>query len=251
MDDKIQKAFRLMFSANKGERENAAETVISLCKKEGVSPSELTLVHTRELHGQLYEQRRRLQAEVEAGGEALAFIKGRAADNVTLSEAMGWLQHRQAKVDRWPQLRELARRHLFRGGWPEERSVFKMIASAVGVGPEEVRAVLQRIQSATPGRNRRPERKRVAAKQVLFAGVQLPEKEYVVVQCLLGAGPGGLHHRKIAEQTGIKAKTVTSRLSYLKKFDFAEQTGKLGFWRASERAVQGAAASGREALQVA
>lgn len=255
MDERIQKAFRQMFTDQPGEQAAAAATVVTMAQREGYAPSDLTLIHTKELNGQLYEQRIRLQGQADGLAGELAFLKDRASEQVTLKEALGWLATRKAKRDHWPELREHARRRAFNGVWPSEKQAYQMLARVLGVHPDDVRAwregavevpeaMRQRVKTLEPGDKRKIlVKKAVQNGKTAFGETDLPAKEHQVLQALLAAEPLGLHPQKIEEKTGILAKTVTGRLSSLKTLGLAESTGKAGFWRATAKAVDTAAAA--------
>ncbi|AWC68678.1 hypothetical protein CA606_20340 [Caulobacter vibrioides] len=258
MDDKIQKTFQMLASTEPAERTAAADALVHLLDKAGLKLTDITLVASRELHGQLYEQRRRLQGEIEKHGENAAFLKARAGDAIKLGDALKWMEARTVKTDRWPELRDLALQRLFHGKWPDDRAVFKMIASSLGVTPDDVRAWREGTQEVPPecvatlkalqlGVKRKPAvKKTVARQQFVFDGAPLPETDYKVLQAVLTGGESGLHTTKITENSQVNSKTVTGRLSNLKVLGLVEKTGKPGFWRATARAVSAAAQETRE-----
>jgi hypothetical protein len=249
MDDRIQKVFRQLFTPVPGERAAAADAVVAMADREGLAPTDLTLVHTRDLHGSLYQQRLRLQTDVERLGEDLAFLKGRSAEKVQLGEALRWMNTRKTRRDHWPEIREQARRRLFNGKWPAETQAYQMLARAVGVQPDDVRAwregtvevpdaIRERLKTIEPGQKRK-----IAVKKVVqigktpFGDNALPANEYRILRTLLGAGTQGLHSTKVEEQTGIGGKTVSSRLSNLRVLGLVEATRKPGFSRATAKAL--------------
>lgn len=262
-DERFQKTVRMIFSDNAGERAAAVEAINVYAGRAKLAPSDFTLVHSRELQGQLYQRSRQLQIEKEELAERLAFIEARAEEQVSIADVLRWAASRTARIDRWPEFRDLARRRLLKGAW-DERNAYKMIAGRLGVTADDVRAwregareipdaVLRDLGSrdvqlgAKPRSGVKSATKPPARGKVSFAGAELPQAEYNILRALLSSGAGGLNGARLAAATGVHPKSVTRALSTLKGMGFAEQVhDKPGFWRPTQRASSADSGQARE-----
>lgn len=154
--ERLQKLMGLMFSENLGEHQLAARQFVESARRSGIHPAQLTLVHERDvlgrlntLNAQLAQENDHLYSEVVAWREVAP---------PALRRRVGEMKHPHFR--RWKRFEFLCRRaygRLWRRGACAGLGLTPVQLNSFRRGKQVIDdAIMQRLETATPYRPRKP-----------------------------------------------------------------------------------------------
>lgn len=197
----------------------AANALVAYFRRQGIHPSDVHIVHGRDLLRRQHDQISVLTAKVEEQAKELAFLRAHV-DPVVLRQ---FDRSTQGQSAAWFTLAEAAIRILYNGK-PPKRGLEGRIASALGLEVGEVRAwrdgrqpvtedALERLSTAP--RRPKPKSKKSSRRETVVDGRRLSPSAAAVYEQIRRSGVAGTSTKDIVTATGMSPKTVTARYSEL------------------------------------